>query len=70
MDHAYKWGDVFDFVALQVADEVPVDVLRERLMFVSEFLYFVFTKDALAEIIEQLYVGYGLGFAYGDESGS
>lgn len=43
---------VFDFVALQVPDEVPLDVFGQQGSLVPQFLGAIFAEDALAGLVE------------------
>ena len=43
---------IFDFVALQVANEMPLNIRGQQGAFVSQFLGAIFAKDALAGLIE------------------
>lgn len=38
--------NIFDLVALQMADHVPADVGRELLHFIAQFLHFIFSEIA------------------------
>ena len=60
--------DVFDFVGLQVADEVPLDVLRQCLMLVAHLKGMVFAENALSGVVGFLQVADRLGLADGYQS--
>jgi hypothetical protein len=48
MDEADEGRDEFDFVCLEVSDEVPGNVLGKLFMFGHKLLDFIFTKYPLA----------------------
>jgi len=52
MDHRNERGNVFYFVALKMADEMPLNVPGQFGLFLHQFLHIVFTKDALTGIIK------------------
>ena len=63
-------GDVLYLVGLQVADEMPLDVLREYAYLLLQFLYVAFAKDALSGIVCLTYHGSGVVLADGHEARS
>ena len=68
VDERDKGDDVFDFVGLQMADEMPLDILREHLMLVAHFKGMVLAENALTSIVGFLQVADGLGLADGYQS--
>ena len=51
MDEGDVWDDVFDLVGLQMADKVPLDILRQYLVLVAHLLWVVLSKDTLTGIV-------------------
>ena len=51
VDHGDEGGDVFYFVGLEVANEMPFDVGREEGLFFDEFLNVVFAEEAMAGVV-------------------
>ena len=46
MNHIHLINDIFHLVALQMADHMPLDILRHLLVFIAHLLYFIFTENA------------------------
>ena len=63
----YKRGNIFHFIALKMADKMPVDIFWKLCRLINQFLYIVLTKIALTEIIELHYIGYGSYFGNSDQ---
>src|SRR5690606_30899244 len=57
-----KWGDVFDFVSLQVADHMPADIGGELRLLIYHFLHFIFPKIPYPRLISLQYRFHRLGF--------
>ena len=55
MDEADEGSDVLHLVRLEVSDEVPLDVFRQRLVLLYQLLYMALTEDALPTIVCLLY---------------
>lgn len=70
MDHRHIGGDVFDLVGLQVADEVPLDILGQHLVFGLHFLGLVLAEQSLALVIQHLDILHRFGFGDGNQSGA
>jgi hypothetical protein len=70
MDHGNKGGDVFYFVGLKMANEMPFNVLGKLRLFLHQFLYVIFTEYAVAGIIKFLDIGSRFGFGNGYQFGS
>ena len=51
MDEADERCDVLDLVRLQVADEVPLNVLGQHLVLRNQFLHMALPEDALTAIV-------------------
>lgn len=68
VDHRHVRGDVFDFVGLKVADEVPFDVLREDFVFGFHLLGVVLTKNALSMLVQRGNVLRRFEFGDGDQA--
>ena len=60
--------NIFDLVALQMADHVPADVGRELLHFIAQFLHFIFSEIADALPVDFLQHFQRFCFADSDES--
>jgi hypothetical protein len=44
MNKADKWSNVFDFICLQVANHMPLEVFRKLLVFLRELLRAILAK--------------------------
>ena len=64
---AWSFSDKARLVALQVADEMPLDVLGELVGLVAPFLDVVFAEDAHSCIVSFLKFFDGLPFGDGDQ---
>lgn len=69
MDEADEWSDILDLVRLQMTDKVPLDVLRQGVVFRHQFLHMAFAEDTLAAVVGRLYSFAGMVFAYGHQVG-
>lgn len=65
MYHSYIRGHVFDFVCLQVADEMPFNVFGQGFIFLSHFLHVALTENTLAGSIRFFQRLVGMEFGYG-----
>ena len=54
MDEGHIRSHVLDLVRLQMADEMPLDVLREDFVFLCHLLHLAFAEDALSGIVSLL----------------
>jgi hypothetical protein len=52
MHHADERGDVFDFVRLEVPDEMPFDILRQLGLFFEERLCAVLPEYLVAGMVD------------------
>src|SRR6056297_1562465 len=64
MNKAYKRGDVFDFIGLQMPDHVPFNVLGELFIFIRQLLHPVFPEDFMTCLIGFHNRLHGLGLGY------
>ena len=62
-----KRCDIFDFVGLQVSDEVPVDVGGQECLLSRKFLNTAFSEVTLPGVVCFANVGYGVVFGDGNE---
>ena len=62
VDHRNIRGNVFDFVGLQVSDEMSLDVLGKHFVLGLHLLRLVLAKRPLSGIIKRLYVFHGFEF--------
>ena len=51
MDEGHIRSHVLDFVGLQMADEVPFDVLGKGFVLHGHFLHLRFSEDALSSVV-------------------
>jgi hypothetical protein len=63
VDERDEGDDVFDFIGLQVTDEVPLYVLRQGFVLVAHLEGMVFAENALTGIVGFLQVADRLGLA-------
>ena len=55
MYHADVGQQLLDLVGLQMADEVPFDVLRQYVYFLQDFLHMAFSENSLPSVVRFLY---------------
>src|SRR5258708_12294031 len=51
MNERNKRGDLFHFVGLQVADQMPFNIVRQQGLFSTHFLHLVFSENTLSSVI-------------------
>ena len=59
--------DIFHLVCLQVADEVPLDVLRQGLHLLSQLLLVALAEDALSRLVGRQNILVGMILADGHQ---
>ena len=67
MDQRDERGDVFDLVGLQVADQVPLDVLGQGFVFFAQFLRAALAENAVAGVVGRADRLRRVGFRHGDQ---
>ena len=67
MDQVREGDYLLDLVALEVPDEVPLDVIGQLRLLVDEFLDVVLAEVPLAEVVKFLDSRHGLGLGDGHE---
>ena len=60
LDHRYIRSDVLHFVRLQMTDEMPLDILRQRLVLQTQFLFVTLTENALSLLVGGLNILIGV----------
>ena len=68
LHHVDVGGDIFHLVGLQVAYEMPDNVVGERLMLQFQFLFVTLTEDTLALSIGSLDILIGMILAYSHQT--
>ena len=63
------YDDLIDFIALQMADKVPLDILGHFFGFFYKFLHVIFTKLSVPKIVDGLDFLKGLLFANSNKTG-
>ena len=67
VNHSHIGGNVFDFVGLQMTDKVPLDILRQHLVFGLHLLGLVLSEQPLALVIQHLDILHRFGFGDGNQ---
>src|SRR5258706_6765886 len=64
MNDRNKGGDLFHFVGLQVADQMPFNIGRQQGLFSTHFLHLVFSENTLTSAISFFNFFNRMGLAY------
>jgi len=62
VNEVHEGRDVFDFISLQVSDEMPTDIGWQLGLFIAKLLYVVLPEIALSGLVEFQYILNGFGF--------
>ena len=60
LNHRHIRCNVFYLIRLQMTDEMPLDILGQRLVLLTQFLLVTLTEDALSLLIGGLYIFVGV----------
>ena len=67
MNHIYLVHDIFHLICLQMADQMPSDIVRQFIIFIHQLLYPVFTEISGTGIIGLLKHWHGFCFTNGNQ---